>query len=482
MAIRPVVSLARRSVPLGLAVVALAVVLSAVAVGIVHTRNQSKGQIRKNFTARGENSAEFVSTFLSQQAVRQRSTAQRFLAAREVGPQDFTKVVATFGSDSAVLLDQSGGLLRVVPSAPKLLGSRIAPRYRHLTTALTGRTAVSGVVPSAGRGEPVVAVAAPFATPHGRRVFSVAYPVDGSVLAAFVAHTTTAKQHLVMLVDASGNVIADDPRTSGGTLRQQTPALADAVARGTGGTTNIAGKATTFVVAPVKGTGWRVVIAVPDERLFASISGMSQWGPWIIFAVIAALALIVLALFVRSIVSHDRLETLSSALADAARTDVLTALPNRRSLEERMPDVWAHAIRHQRPLSVLMIDLDHFKQINDTCGHATGDALLKAVADSMRTVFRQSDVFGRWGGDEFIAILPETDHDGAHAAGERLSEQARSVDVTPYGLKTPLALSIGWSSGLDVPENLIAEADESLYQAKRDGRGRVVGKPLVAIT
>ncbi|HWI22112.1 MAG TPA: diguanylate cyclase [Baekduia sp.] len=479
MSFKQVVGLFRGSLSLALALTAVGVVLAVVAVGIVNTHNQSKNQIRKNFTARGGTSAGFVSTYLSQQASRQERVATRYLADRRVTTARFENVVAAFGSDSAVLLDGSGRLLRVAPEAPALLGSRIAPRYAHLSAAVAGHVAVSGIVPSAVRHTPVVAVAVPYWTPHGRRVLSVAYPVAGSVLSAFVAHTIAAKPHLVLLVDDKGKLIAGDPHTSSATLGQRAPALAEALAHKSSGAARVDGADTTFVAAPVEGTRWRLVIAVPDERLFVSISGMNKWGPWVIFAVIAALAAIVLGLFARSIVAHERLEALSVALAEAAGTDVLTGLPNRRSLEEQMSNALSYAARRQEPLAVLMVDVDHFKQINDSGGHAAGDALLKAVADCMRAVFRSGDIFGRWGGDEFLAVLLDADEDGARIAGERLAEQAKAVDISAYGLSQPLTLSIGWASGYGVsPRELIIQADISLYRAKGDGRNRVVGQVL----
>jgi diguanylate cyclase (GGDEF)-like protein len=100
--------------------------------------------------------------------------------------------------------------------------------------------------------------------------------------------------------------------------------------------------------------------------------------------------------------------------------------------------------------------------------------VLCAVADAMRLIFRDSDIFGRWGGDEFLAVLPNTDSEGAFTAGQRLCEVVTEIDVAAYGLSQPITLSVGCSSGVATPpDELVSQADSSLYDAKRSGRDRV---------
>jgi diguanylate cyclase (GGDEF)-like protein len=461
--------------PVIIAALAIVVALSAMSIGIVLAHNQSKNQIVANLKARSMTSAGFVSTFLTQQANRQITTAEQFLTSREASDSHFKLIITSLGSDTAVLLDRFGRLLKVAPSNPAILGSDIAPRYSHLTAAERGHVAVSGVVPSAARGKPVVAVAVPYPTPQGRRVLSVAYPVAGSVLSILVEHTIAYKQHHVMLLDATGKLIAASPKTSSPSLAAADPALARAVAHASHGELEIAGTPSTFVVAPVAGTPWHLVIAVPDYKLFASINGWSQWLPWIVFVLVAILSLIVLALFIRSHAERVRLAMLSTELDQAARTDMVTALANRRSLQERLAQASAYANRYDEVLSALVIDLDHFKQVNDSYGHETGDEVLCAVADCMREVFRDSDIFGRWGGDEFLAILPATDSEGARGAGQRLCESVAAIDFSQYGLSEQITLSVGCASATGAaPNDLVNQADDSLFRAKRAGRSRVI--------
>jgi diguanylate cyclase (GGDEF)-like protein len=459
---------------LGLAAAGLAVVLGAMAVGIALTHAESKSRILTNFEARGATSAEFISTYLSQQGKREAQSAQRFLAGHNQSlPLEFQRTVTEFGSSAAVLLDRNGRLLQVVPSDPAILGTKIAPRYPHLIGAEAGRVTVSGVVRSAAQAKPVVAVAVPYPTPDGRRVFSVAYPVAGSVLATFVEHTVASKRHLVILVDASGKIITASPHMSAATLSDAAPRLGNVVAHASHGGVMIAGTPSTFVVAPVAGTPWHLVTALPNDHLFASVSGWASWLPWIVFAVIALLGLIALLLLSRSLSAHTLLESLTTELAHAARTDPVTGLANRRSLDERVAQASAYANRYDEPLSALLIDLDHFKQINDNYGHDMGDEVLRAVSECMRTIFRDSDIFGRWGGDEFLAVLPGP-HPDATRAGERLCAEVRALDMSRFGLSESITVSVGCSSATSVsPQELIIESDNALYRAKAAGRDRV---------
>jgi diguanylate cyclase (GGDEF)-like protein len=443
-----------------LATVLLAVLMATIATGIVLTQQQARSRILSNLALRGTTSATFASTFLSQQADHERETAQRFLAAPHVTPQRFQMVVAAFGSGSAVLLDSSGRVLDVVPTDRSLLGKPIAARYAHLTAAEHGHLAISNVVPSAVRKLPVTAVAVPFATPQGRRVFSAAYGVSGSTLGALVDHTITYSQHEVFLEDSTGHLIAASPAGHASTLSVADPELARAVEHSSLGSVTGAHTASTFTAAPVRGTPWRLVIAVPDNELYSSISGWTQTIPWIVFGLVSVLGLGLVVLFAR-------LSALSERMAASARTDSLTGLYNRRAVEEHLARAAASARRHVQPMSVLMIDLDRFKQTNDRHGHAAGDRVLCAVADCMRDGLRAEDVPGRWGGDEFIVVLPSADELEARAVATRLQTAAASYDLLDIGLSEGVNMSIGSATAtITSADEIIQAADASLYEEK----------------
>lgn len=160
-----------------------------------------------------------------------------------------------------------------------------------------------------------------------------------------------------------------------------------------------------------------------------------------------------------------------------SRTDPLTSLLNRRAFLDSAGAAWSTAVRSGRPLSVIVIDLDHFKTINDTFGHETGDRVLVAVAHVLRRSCRRGDFSARWGGEEFILLLPETDADQAMAMAERLLADVRAAAVPEKasGLKLSASLGVAERHRHGTLEALIREADGFMYRAKQRGRGRVHG-------
>jgi len=467
----------RRGV-LALAALGLAALLGALAATIAVVHQDARHVSSAGLTARGVTSAQFVSTYLSQQATRETQAASEFLRGPAVSARDFRLIAAGFGGVSAGLFSDSGRLLNVMPDDPALIGTPVANRYPHVRLAETGRVAVSNVNRSAVANLPVVAIAVPFATSTGRRVLSVAFLVSGTALDAFVAHTISYPQHNVFIVDASGSVVSASPSAPPGTLAADDPTVARAIARGSQGAVRGAAVPSTYNVTPIPGTSWRLVIAIPNSRLYASSNGWSKWAPWIAFAAVTVLALVLFVLFARFLADRDRLGELSAKMEHAAGTDLLTGLSNRRTLAAGLTTANAYSRRHDAPLSVLMIDLDHFKEINDQFGHDVGDRVLQAVADCMHTVFRDSDHFGRWGGDEFLAVLSCTAAEGAFRVAERLRGLAASLDLSHLGLIGGVALSVGCTSEPYVTaDDLLARADDSLYNAKRGGRGRVTVDP-----
>ncbi|QDF99010.1 hypothetical protein CJ010_21955 [Azoarcus sp. DD4] len=167
---------------------------------------------------------------------------------------------------------------------------------------------------------------------------------------------------------------------------------------------------------------------------------------------------------------------LARAQAEAlARIDPLTGLLNRRAFMEQAAPTWSTAVRSARPLAVMLVDLDHFKRINDSHGHAVGDRVLVEVGATLAGVCRGGDLCARWGGEEFIILLPETGVEQAMHLAERLRRRIESLVVHEAGQRVPLSASMG-IAGRDHQadlEALIREADGWLYRAKETGRGRV---------
>lgn len=463
---------ARRSWATLLASAGLLLLLGTLAAAIVLAREQARSQIQSSFRLRGASSARFAANYLSEQASRERNAARRFLAAEHVSAASFRLVAATLNSDSAVLLDGAGRVLEAFPAQPALRGQAIAPGYADMTAAAErGRVAVAGIISAPVTGGAVTAVSVPYTSAAGRRVFSADYTASDLALDALVEHTVPYSEHQVFLVDSSERLVAASPRTQAVTLAQAEPELARAVASAGDGPVPGEATASTFTTAPVPGTSWRLLIAVPDKHLYSSIAGWTLLVPWLVFALVTMLGILLVALFARSMADRARLTKLSAAIRRTAQTDSLTGLYNRRALTEQLTRASARARRHEEALSVLMIDLDRFKQTNDAFGHEAGDQVLCTIADCMRDVLRIDDVYGRWGGDEFLVALPVTDEPGARASAARLRKAAAAVDLAGIGLPGGVPLSIGVATGVHTsPIELIRQADLALYRAKAAGR------------
>lgn len=163
-------------------------------------------------------------------------------------------------------------------------------------------------------------------------------------------------------------------------------------------------------------------------------------------------------------------------MVQCARLDPLTGVLNRTSLTSELGRNIKLARRHQAPFSMLVMDLDHFKQINDTLGHAFGDKVLRAFTDRAKSCMRDSDQFFRYGGEEFVALLPNTDQEGALHLAERVRAAVANDPVTYGEQSAAVTLSIGVASLEDAesPEAIFERADHALYQAKNEGRNRTV--------
>ncbi len=173
---------------------------------------------------------------------------------------------------------------------------------------------------------------------------------------------------------------------------------------------------------------------------------------------------------------HVAVVHLSRMLEKSARTDELTQIANRRGILETLSAELAKSARHALPLSVLMADIDHFKSINDSLGHAGGDQALRVMVGLLANGLREGDTLGRLGGEEFLVVLPMLDGEGAQAVAERLRRAVADANASFEGKTMALSISIGvgcrrQGDGID---SLLARADAALYAAKNSGRNRVV--------
>lgn len=182
---------------------------------------------------------------------------------------------------------------------------------------------------------------------------------------------------------------------------------------------------------------------------------------------------------------EERTEALSEAnrqlaeratlLEQMARSDSLTGLGNRMAATERLTAEYQRFHRSHAPYSVLLMDADHFKRVNDTYGHAVGDQVLQQIAETLSCAARTTDFVARYGGEEFLLLLPDTDAEGALKLAERIRLAISASSKTAAGIIT---VSIGAACACeedDTHETIVQRADEALYRAKANGRNRVEG-------
>jgi diguanylate cyclase (GGDEF)-like protein len=179
---------------------------------------------------------------------------------------------------------------------------------------------------------------------------------------------------------------------------------------------------------------------------------------------------------------NRELATQAASLESLANTDTLTGAASRRRLLELGERECARSSRDGRPLSVLAIDIDHFKQVNDTHGHAGGDLVLKVVVACCQSQLRNNDVLGRLGGEEFAILLPGADAVAAVLVAERIRERIAATPIMVGAEPIRITVSIGIAAydGSLPFESVLANADDALYRAKREGRNRTLNSPPTA--
>ncbi|NHB59007.1 GGDEF domain-containing protein [Acinetobacter sp. 194] len=239
------------------------------------------------------------------------------------------------------------------------------------------------------------------------------------------------------------------------------------------------------------GTGWILVIIATIAHLativplvFVNARPNPEFITQATMLDIIAMWMVCLVLFLKMVVTsfgflimlRDRQVALEQGKANL---DFLTQLPNRATLVRALEHANFYAHQHSKPLSVMMVDIDHFKKFNDQYGHLAGDQVIQMVAQILQRECRQADIAARYGGEEFVVILPNTPLQGAKIVAERLCTNTRLASVEiDTGERLSVTISIGVHSC--VPEHshdwepLVAAADQALYEAKRNGRNQVV--------
>jgi diguanylate cyclase (GGDEF)-like protein len=281
-----------------------------------------------------------------------------------------------------------------------------------------------------------------------------------------LGHAVTGRVQLLSAGKAIGSIVAQLPADAPTLRRISASAAKDVrltfVGPGTGAQPPQSGRGLTLPLAAQIGIRAYVPGSIESHRKNAAYERVAEAG------LLALAALMVLTLVLaRPLLRAFRW---TEEQASEARIDSLTGLANRRALEEILAAEISRAHRFTHQLAVVLLDLDRFKEINDSFGHAAGDVMLRAVSRLLTSLARQGDTVARWGGEEFVVVLPETDLAGAERFAERLRRTIEAQSVAD--MQTSASCGVATMLPEDNVEELLGAADQALYQAKTNGRNR----------
>ncbi len=459
--------------------------LSLIAVGswlLADSQADSRSGMAARLETRVQFAAGFVSIYANDLISSQRAQALSWFAGPDVSQSTLDRDSAALGLRAAVVLDAHGDVIRTATSAPHALVGMLEARYADLGATFAGPDA-SGVALTDIGGTPMLSFAVAYQTPSGRRVFTGAYAMSESVLPAVLGSVLSNRGWQAYLVDPrEGLLTAIAPAgPQAARLAQADPRLWAAARHAEKGSYDSPQGKQYFVSAGVAGTSWRIVLRDPEAQLFTFLNGAGRWLAWLAIAGLAVAGLAIIMLITRLHGRREQLTRLNIELARLAAIDPLTGLRNRRAIEEYLHDALSAARRHDLALSVLVVDVDHFKHVNDTLGHRSGDAVLAHTARVLDGALRTEDAIGRWGGEEFLVVLTSTDEEGALRATERLRD-ALAVDqpeeARTHGLTVTITIGVAeWRH--DEMDELVSRADSALYLGKASGRDNVqVSSPI----
>ncbi len=439
--------------------------------------NQAKSRagIENRFTTRGTTASGFVESYADFLLGREYTVAKQELSTKTVTATQLRDFLTSFGFGPALLLDITGHVLNIAPYQASLIGTELGSKYTHLSTALTGKPTVSNVVASAAQRIPVVAFATPFDTPFGGRVVSGAFNLASQPMGIYMHHVLPYPDGIVYMIDQNDTVVAASTTATGALAKTDSP-LAHAIAGQFEGTYRPStGGSRRFAVSEVRDTPWRIVQTVPTSTLFRSISTSDRVLPWLFLAAFALAGGALILILIRSREGRVRAQS-------DARTDAMTGIANRRALQEALQRLLGDRRRHSKEQGVLMIDVDRFKAVNDEFGHDGGDVVLHEIVSRINRCLRANDQIGRWGGEEFVVLLPNTGVDGVAVVAERIRTAVAELPIAINRInRIEVTVSIGAAMATteDDIDSVIMHADDALYAAKHAGRNCcIIAEPV----
>jgi diguanylate cyclase (GGDEF)-like protein len=449
---------------------------------LASSQESSRNGMAARLQTRVQLVARFASIYANDLLSSQRAQALTWFGGPAVTQNTIDRDSAALGLGAAAVLDAHGHVIRSSASSPASLVGMLAARYEYLAGTFAEPDA-SAIELNDVNGTPMLTFAVAYETGSGRRVFTGAFAMSETVLPTVLGNTISTAGWQAYLVDAHGGLLT--AVSSGGpqpsALAQADPLLASADRRAPKGSYDSPQGRQYYVTAPVAGTAWRVVVRDPESQLFTYLNGAGRWLAWLAIGGLALAGLATIILITRLHGRREELTRLNVELARLAAIDPLTGVRNRRAIEEYLHDALSAARRHDLSLSLLVVDVDHFKRVNDTLGHRSGDAVLAHAARVLEGALRTEDAIGRWGGEEFLVVLTSTDEEGALRATERLRDALaldQPEEVRRHGLTVTITIGVAeWRH--DEMDELVSRADSALYLGKASGRDNVqVSSPV----
>ena len=410
----------------------------------------AREKVHQDYADRSRLVAGLVGDTLGSSDTTARSEAERLFAGPESALDDSIADLHA-GLAWAVVLRADGSLIAADPPSMAAKAPALATGSSFAQAVKADRLTLGDVtVEPTGT---TVHLFQPFKGTDGPRVLVMPAPIE-QVTPVLAGVLEVTADH-AYVVDAQDNVITSSGKE---TVGEQRPALAQAGSPGVN-----------YLTTPIPSTTWRVILMTSEEKLLGPLRA-SERAAWKLFGVLTAAVMLLILIGVVAMNSLHR-------LAHARAHDALTGLPSRSLFIDRVTTtILEQRRRPSGPTAALFIDLDGFKPVNDTYGHAVGDALLKAVAGRLLESMRPGDYVSRFGGDEFLILCKglRTESD-ALAVAERIRQYiAEPFDVG--GHKLHIGTSIGIAlldDHADDATSLIHNADLAMYEAKRSGKGRI---------
>jgi diguanylate cyclase (GGDEF)-like protein len=446
---------------------------------LANTQNNSRDALEQDFGAQARLVSRSVAATMTGGSQQGLVIAQQVLGGSR--PEIATNLAlwqaANGGGDRRLVLDGRGRILAAVPAldaTARRLAQLPALRVRPADGAR-----VTDVIAEPGE-EPAIGVVAPYDTFDGQRVFFEARPAAGlgSFFAGCLGSASAIAGARAYLLDGHNVVISAVGSSAPIGRPLDWPQLTAAMARHQSGALG----SLEYTSAPVlPGTNWHVVFVAPMVSLYAPLAS-SHGASWGLFGGFVAALLLAIALGARSLRRTGQLLRARAQARSAEEVayqrlhDELTGLPNRTLFIDRIELALAAQRREPRPLAVMFVDLDRFKRVNDSLGHAAGDVLLRTMAARLQETLRPTDTVSRFGGDEFVLLCPGvTDATQASLVAARL-EQAieQPISLGRHDVRMTAAIGIAlWAPDEAQTDaaSLIRDADAAMYRAKRSGPG-----------